>query len=522
MATNIEYALLSGAAYRSTRDPINRFPSLSEYGWVEIPGTHRSINASGFEALAFRRGSEIVISYAGTNDKDIFGDLATDAALGMGNICDQLRQAADYYLQIKGVNANATITFTGHSLGGGLASLMAVFFGESATTFDQAPFLRSALTTVTNVGGNIVTHSAAQDLLTYLRSRYSVDQLARLKAFVDAADPQTPNPVAGDTLAIRGQRVANTNTDGEFLTSWPVAPTSNRIGSQANIDNSHDGVGGLDLHSQALLTAFLQSDPTAATNLDSNAKTLNRVTFKLPDLLKMIFDKKLFAFPTDKSDKNFLEHIVRHQAGMGTSLPADDMVKRFTADLWKLAQDGGLTINDGDQGNPDLRQVSDALIALVMQAYYEDTAFAKNKNQELITKLANGGGITFDIGNVAQSFKEAIDADLAIDLSKAKGYVEYFDKYLATEVFNDQERALIRSRLTWMRDWYIQAGATGMVATDEANRGAFMLGGSGTDQLTGGDKGDLLLGNGGADILYGTAGNDATNDPSFVTERSAA
>ena len=60
----------------------------------------------------------------------------------------QLFQAAKYYLQVKASvtanNPDATFTFTGHSLGGGLAALMGVFFGKQAMTFDQAPFANSA------------------------------------------------------------------------------------------------------------------------------------------------------------------------------------------------------------------------------------------------------------------------------------------------------------------------------------------------------------------------------------------
>ncbi|MFO0701086.1 MAG: lipase family protein [Nitrospira sp.] len=63
-------------------------------------------------------------------------------ATGAG--ADQLRQAAEYYLQVKAANPNVTVTFTGHSLGGGLAALMGVFFGKQAVTFDQAPFANSA------------------------------------------------------------------------------------------------------------------------------------------------------------------------------------------------------------------------------------------------------------------------------------------------------------------------------------------------------------------------------------------
>ena len=47
-----------------------------------------------------------------------------------------------------------------------------------------------------------------------------------------------------------------------------------------------------------------------------------------------------------------------------------------------------------------------------------------------------------------------------------------------------------------------------MNVTDAHNRGAFMLGGKGVDNLTGGSQTDLLVGNAGADRLNGGGGND--------------
>lgn len=61
----------------------------------------------------------------------IFGDIGADLGLAAELGSSQLLQAAQYYLQIKTANPNATISFTGHSLGGGLASLVAAFFGET-------------------------------------------------------------------------------------------------------------------------------------------------------------------------------------------------------------------------------------------------------------------------------------------------------------------------------------------------------------------------------------------------------
>ena len=174
-ATIIELALMAGRAYLTTRDQINWLPVPD--GWAEFfhvpdPATASTFPAkNGFEAISFQKTSnpnDIVISFAGTaSDGDwTHGNIP----LALGNLSDQLRQAADYYLRVRKDNPDASITFTGHSLGGGLASLMAVMFNQSATTFDQAPFRNSALisTTVDPNGGNPVTYSAAQDLLNYL------------------------------------------------------------------------------------------------------------------------------------------------------------------------------------------------------------------------------------------------------------------------------------------------------------------------------------------------------------------
>ena len=114
-------------------------------------------------------------------------------------------------------------------------------------------------------------------------------------------------------------------------------------------------------------------------------KALNDVTFKLTNLLGMIFDKALFAYPADKNNTknpNFLKLIVNHEAGRdprtNAIIAADAMVDRFTTDLWKIAQDGGLTLND--------KHLSDALTAFVMQKYYDETQSSAGYNKTLFTR----------------------------------------------------------------------------------------------------------------------------------------
>ena len=135
MANTLELALLAGASYFSTRSDINRFPTPPT--WNELIAFRDKDDSTGFEARAFQYGTEIIISYAGTYDKDYFGDYLANAGLVAGTGSAQLLQAAEYYLQVKAANPGATITLTGHSPGGGLAALIGVFFGVSATTFDR-------------------------------------------------------------------------------------------------------------------------------------------------------------------------------------------------------------------------------------------------------------------------------------------------------------------------------------------------------------------------------------------------
>ncbi|MHB0986531.1 MAG: putative Ig domain-containing protein [Sulfuricella sp.] len=502
MATQfeIDYALMAGASYISTRPDINKFPIPAD--WATIPSSHFNDSSTGFEAVAFQKGTDIVISYAGTYDKDYFGDMVADVGLATGLGSDQLLQAAEYYLQVKAANPGATITFTGHSLGGGLAALMGVFFNQTAVTFDQAPFLNSA------------KQSIAMDILAYLTPKFPAATYPLISSWLS---PLTrfiaPVDLLADTLPARTAKVTGLNTQGEFLSVSPLT-LFDKIGAQTPLEHGPTNVAGTDLHAQSLLTAFLQSDQTATTNATTNVKeTLSQVTYKLTDLLGMIFDKKLYSFDTDKGDENFLERLVRHEAGNAPGVTtADAMVTRFTRDLWKLAQDGGLTLNDGN-GLPttysNWNNISKTLTAFAMQMYYEDTANATNASKELFTQVT--GGVQFDMADVSKTFQAAFDANEKLNLNDAKGYKEYFAAYLSDNphaFFTPEERGIITSLLPYLRDWYVQAGAVGLNATDANNRGAFMLGGNGADQMTGGTAADLLVGNAGDDTLQGGLGND--------------
>ena len=67
MSNTIDLALMAGASYVSNRDEKNRFTIPDGWRKVSIPDSYVSNLASGFEAISFFKGSEIVISFAGTD-----------------------------------------------------------------------------------------------------------------------------------------------------------------------------------------------------------------------------------------------------------------------------------------------------------------------------------------------------------------------------------------------------------------------------------------------------------------------
>ena len=180
-------------------------------------------------------------------------------------------------------NPGVIVSFTGHSLGGGLAALMGVMFDEQAVTFDQAPF------------ANLASTAIRDDLVNYLHGQgYSGGQLQAL---------------ALELLSYSGggDRVANVSgyfVQGEALQYLPFST----LGLQVILNQSSTGLGllgSIDLHSQALLSAFLQND------------AFRQITFKLSELLKMTFDSALYYNDpgnTVNPQRNFFDPPIRHQA----------------------------------------------------------------------------------------------------------------------------------------------------------------------------------------------------------------
>ena len=141
------YAQLANRVY-DRKEIVNKMTlpeGITELKWMDDnPST-------GFSAGVYRaEGNKIIISFTGSNTGDHFLGMAGDFAvanvpLGLGLNSPQLIQAAVLVLETMRKYPDAEISFTGHSLGGGLTSIMAILFDKKAVVFDPAPFKAAVL-----------------------------------------------------------------------------------------------------------------------------------------------------------------------------------------------------------------------------------------------------------------------------------------------------------------------------------------------------------------------------------------
>lgn len=150
------YAILADSVYWDIRYGQRKDGSLDQQNsnWTPIPNGWSLIkeeshsgkdfpNFDGFTARAYKNSAtnEIVVAFAGTEFSNILGDwTSNNLPLFLSTFSGHANKAAIFYHELKHDNPDARITFTGHSLGGGLAGLMGILFDREAYLFDHAPF----------------------------------------------------------------------------------------------------------------------------------------------------------------------------------------------------------------------------------------------------------------------------------------------------------------------------------------------------------------------------------------------
>jgi len=291
MITQQTYALLALTVYQTAvKNTLDLPPN-----WTQIP---QPTGTDGFAYAVYRNTAtnEIVISFRGT-DND-FGDWMTNLGLSLS----QEKQAAAVYARVlKDYGADANITFTGHSLGGGLAGTMAVWFNHTAVVFDPAP---SQIAATYGPSVSSVIAALGADAPQSIEDYY-----ANISAQFVARESNVTSYFAPGSIIYSGSTSWNTITGQDQ--GNPV---------QFGTDNMGSLGGRIDMHSQALLTAGLMSD------------TFRSSTIAVQRALPLIMDKAFYAYPSSGSDRNFLIDLIRSDE----TKPGNGKLTHFGADLNKL------------------------------------------------------------------------------------------------------------------------------------------------------------------------------------------
>ena len=194
--------------------------------------------AASFYARAYTYNGEIVISYRGTDAT--FADMWHGYGLGGGGVNGaQAELALEFYNEVKSVRDaavegapgySASISTTGHSLGGGLAGFVAGLHGLTARTFDTMTYI-----------------SSVQQVYNYIKPPILGSEYWHNLVY------GTGSPNAPDFSKIQGYFV-----EGEVLDNWLLL-RSNSTYNPTSI--SHDSTRDqIDLHSQSLLTLLLYGE----------------------------------------------------------------------------------------------------------------------------------------------------------------------------------------------------------------------------------------------------------------------
>ena len=436
MPTVFEYMQFSLGVYASSLK--NKIDSPA--GWTLT--NWQPDQPSGFSAGCYVNGTgnEIVISYTGTNE---WADRA-NWTIGLGLPMPQIYAAVDYYFACKAAHPTANITFTGHSLGGGLASLMSVYFDKQATVFDEAPFQIAAL-------NPLITDSVGVYMIA--------------KGYVDGyfADYLLS---AGVLALTREANVTHYYVEGEPL-DYVRYPYDTLAGSEYFFPMGDSTAGGVDRHSMALMTAMQYST------------AFHDVVKQLPNLATLLLDRNNFfaADPLDRNKEDLLRKLLRHQFGISGAIAPDGMFDRFVADLQK--------ITPTTYGMASGAAIAEALTVASMEYFYK----AASANAQLFT--FDNYGLHFKYSDIgASSYKS---------LPKLVAAVNAF--------LTPAELALLNGRLVKQDAWHIQSGQGGMVVHAGADNDA-AIGGANSDGIWAGAGNDIIIGGAGNDVLVGEAGND--------------
>ncbi|MFD1841403.1 hypothetical protein ACFSHV_24215, partial [Paracidovorax cattleyae] len=532
MNRNVELALLAGASYESSRSDINKIPV--PHGWAamniadwpygsqrrpdtNVPGrVYWQDSTTGFEAAAFVKGNEIVVSFAGTYFE---GELKPDmfennVPLGAGKLTDQLRQAAEFVVRLKQNPAMAgkSMVLTGHSLGGGLASAIGVMLDVQAVTFDPAPFRAAA------------SMENAQALNAYLQQKGLAPD-AKLADYTTSGSIPVPlgallrllGPAAAGAATAAGlpsvvmvpvtvAREANVHAialKGEMLTGdgvdYSMRDKLRIYGDGLDLVENSSDASTVALHSQSLLALMLESRDGAA----DQGFYLAAQRFK--PFLGLFSDKALFDVQrTDGNAPTLAEHLLRHQFGVSQSSPnnaeavaADEMLDILGKDLAKL----------GIPADGFVQYFQEGVLGSVLRHYFTavspDATPDRYEGGVLKSLLkSEAGGVSFKVADV-----EAADAAFMSWGAFVQGILGETQSTIP-QLDNRSYARLVRDRVPLSERVAVATSGAFTYQSAADNKRDLALGADGADILRTGGGQDFIFAGKGNDVLAGGDGDD--------------
>jgi len=449
MADKLDYALLANRVYG--RDEVNRTPLPGEWQEVDWQSDDK---LTGFSAGVYRSSTEIVISFAGTNESKVRDFAVANFPAGLGLSSAQVTQAMEYVLGVMRDNPGVPISFTGHSLGGGLASLMAVFFDIPATIFDAAPFELTAI-------NPLVLETTQSYLSANGYSNAAFDQYVQSLGLLFG---QREGRVTGYFLEneiLDKIRFSGTVIDGNPQPAIKIGTPSIIAG-----DSMGDVLSGrVDLHSMSLLQAAMESD---AFRLGLEKQSM---------ALEEFLDKHFYGAEPDFATPDFLSQLLNDHLRDKEAGAALARLDALGADLQKIG-------NTGSAANTMLNR---GIIDVIAEYYY------------------------YQLEPVTRGLLDDVDGGIAMDLSRLAEGTDHEGRNRLSNLIWEwlQSRGESTRGLSSVDRVVIQSGAGALVqSADNAIRNDLQLGGGGSDVLYGGGGDDFIYGMEGNDELEGGVGND--------------
>lgn len=457
--------------------------------------------AAGFYALAYQlSGGEKVIAYRGTDDKwDALHGWPV-AAAGTPDV-DQGVLAFGFYRAVAGDMDPrlASISLTGHSLGGGLAGLVGAVYGKQGVLFDNMPFELAA----NNTAGSALLNPGFRGVVygTY-----------------NGGVPWAPTITSAAT-----SKLHTYSLEGEFLTwnrSIQLTPeTTYSLPNHPNI--SAHLPDSLDLHSMASLVIHLFSQTELAGQTDWYAAS----PVFWPVLYNDAFAKAIGAghvddqTRTDGDYSGLLRTIIAYSAiDEGTRPFGDTAIRAFYDD----ANDLGRVLAPGVDLSLVVKRMTGEISKTFVQ-FAGQMALAKVLQSEHAEVLKGVVAVTPDLSFLTLNFNDtywrtgmtAADpltlqsrSDLVAALtSTAEGQtllLSAMKSVFATPSLNPLETVVFST--AYLGKTFDLASILPLRAMPD--KAALFVAGDATDTINGSAYNDIIFGLGGNNRIYGWNGND--------------